>query len=98
MGQFLCGSVGHGSLPVVHCLLCYPADLRQIFGIDRTMAVDDQPGSSLSVPERTSPGNQFLLVLCTEVTELIFVTLVARGAGAAGALTLGFVLQTLVLL
>ena len=22
MGQFLCGSVGHGSLPVAHCLLC----------------------------------------------------------------------------
>jgi len=22
MGQFLCGSVGHGSLPVTHCLLC----------------------------------------------------------------------------
>jgi len=22
MGQFLCGSVGHGSLPVSHCLLC----------------------------------------------------------------------------
>ena len=23
MGQFLCGSVGHGSPPVTHCLLCY---------------------------------------------------------------------------
>ena len=22
MGQFLCGSVDHGSLPVAHCLLC----------------------------------------------------------------------------
>ena len=22
MAQFLCGSVGHGSLPVAHCLLC----------------------------------------------------------------------------
>ena len=51
------------------------------------MAVDDQPGSSLSVPERTSPGNQFLLVLSTEVTELIFVTLVARGA--AGCANVG---------
>ena len=22
-GQFSCGSVGHGSLPVTHCLLCW---------------------------------------------------------------------------
>jgi len=94
-GSWVSFCVGQWAMPVIHCLLCYPTDLCQIFGIDRTMAVDDQPGSSLSVPERTSPGNQFLLVLCTEVTELIFVTLVARGAGAAGCAN---VLQTLVLL
>ena len=33
----------------------YQTNLRQIFRVDRTMAVDDQPEISFSVPQRTLP-------------------------------------------
>jgi len=47
----------------------YRTNLRQIFRVDRTMAVDDQPEISFPSLKGLCHGKQSLLVLSTENTQ-----------------------------
>jgi len=47
--------------------IIYRTDLRQIFRVGRTMAVDDQSEVSFSIPKGRCHSNQFSLVLSAEL-------------------------------
>jgi len=59
------------------CFFFILTDVRQLFGVGRTTAADDQSDISLSVARRTLPSNPFSLVLSR---EMIRWTQAARGA------------------